>query len=630
MTFRQFVIRNVFRNSRLYAAYFLSSMFTVMVFFTFANFAFHPVFYEEGFNDRALLGMGVAGGLIYVFSFFFVMYSMSAFLQSRKKEFGILMIHGMSTRQIRSMVFLENLLIGVLATVSGIALGLLFSKAVLLIAENVLIVSESLSFYMPWNAIGVTFLSFSALFLCISFFVAFLLRTKKLTELIKSDRTSKGEPKASGLLVFLSLFFLTTGYIIALSAEGTQVISAFIPVATLVMVGTYFLFTQLSVLVIHRLKKERSYYWKKTNMIFLSDLAFRMKDNARTFFIVAIISTVAFSAIGTLFGVQSYLTKGLVQANPYDFTYHPYGEETIEDEKVRLVNRKLEEDGVRYEAQEVAVSDFGGIVEEDQVPILSASLYNSLASLTNLPEVAPAEGEAVVVNSKLPQAEGFNQSRNLGEKEIPLSSGEKVTPEKSVVSNVLPGVVDFYVVNDATHGNLPEPASTDKQYVWQTSGTEEELVGVGRELSDEFQPGSFTAIDFAIYEINRTYGPILFIGLFIGIVFFFSAGSFLYFRLYSDLDEDRKKFSSIRKLGLTDKEMNRIVTKQTGLLFFTPILVAILHGLVALTALANFFDYNLVEESFYVLGGFAAIQIVYFLIARTFYLRQLGKAEASA
>ena len=43
MTFRRFAFNNVVRNKRLYAAYFLSSMFTVMVFFTFAIFAFHPV-----------------------------------------------------------------------------------------------------------------------------------------------------------------------------------------------------------------------------------------------------------------------------------------------------------------------------------------------------------------------------------------------------------------------------------------------------------------------------------------------------------------------------------------------------------------------------------------------------------
>src|SRR5690625_3000860 len=116
MTFRQFAFNNVARNKRLYAAYFLSSMFIVMVFFTFAIFTFHPDLNINavGGNISAGTNFGliVAGGIIYIFSFFFVLYSMSSFLRSRKREFGLLMLQGMSMRQIRLMVFLEYMLIG--------------------------------------------------------------------------------------------------------------------------------------------------------------------------------------------------------------------------------------------------------------------------------------------------------------------------------------------------------------------------------------------------------------------------------------------------------------------------------------------------------------------------------------
>ena len=107
-------------------------MFTVMVFFTFAIFAFHPAFSGGAVNQYALYGMAVSGGIIYVFSFFFVLYSMSSFLQSRKKEFGLLTILGASSGQIRLMVFLENILIGLFATVGGILAGLIFAKGILI------------------------------------------------------------------------------------------------------------------------------------------------------------------------------------------------------------------------------------------------------------------------------------------------------------------------------------------------------------------------------------------------------------------------------------------------------------------------------------------------------------------
>src|SRR5690625_6824804 len=111
MTFRQFAFNNVARNKRLYAAYFLSSLFTVMVFFTFANFAFHPTLTGGDMNEKVVLGLGVAGGIIYLFSFFFIMYSMSSFLQSRKREFGLRSEEHTSELELRGHIVCRLLLV---------------------------------------------------------------------------------------------------------------------------------------------------------------------------------------------------------------------------------------------------------------------------------------------------------------------------------------------------------------------------------------------------------------------------------------------------------------------------------------------------------------------------------------
>src|SRR5699024_3267237 len=209
----------------------------------------------------------------------------------------------------------------------------------------VLIIEESLNFYLPIWPIVITFVSFMALFLVISILVPFFLRSKRLAELVKGDVQPKEEPKASLFLTIVAVVLLAGGYITALLAKGSMVIIVMIPVIIVVIIGTYLLFTQLSVYMIRFLKRRKSIFWKKTNMILLSDVAFRMKDNARTFFMVAIISTVAFSAIGTLFGFQTYLTGGLKDTSDYTFTYTDYdGMETNEtDTAVATIESLLEE-----------------------------------------------------------------------------------------------------------------------------------------------------------------------------------------------------------------------------------------------------------------------------------------------
>ncbi|MEN2767951.1 ABC transporter permease [Ornithinibacillus xuwenensis] len=622
MTFRQFAFKIVLRNKRLYAAYFLSSLFTVMVFFTFAIFAFHPAFSGGTVHSSALFGMVVAGGIIYLFSFFFVLYSMSSFLQSRKREFGLLMTQGASSKQIRLMVFLENILIGFLATVGGILIGLVFAKVILLIAENVLIISESLNFYFPTLAIVVTFISFIILFFIISIFVAFVLRTKKLIDLIKGDKQSKGEPRANSLLAILAALLLALGYGIALYVTGIYVVYALVPVVILVTIGTYLLFTQLSVSIIRRLKRNKAIFWRRTNMLLFSDLGFRMKDNARTFFMVAIISTVAFSAIGTLFGFQSYITRGVTEANPFSITYLPT-EGNSTDENIQQINEILREENIEAEMRQVELSYYEYSSRDQGVLIVKASDYNDFASLIGEKQVQPAENEAIVVDQSSKVLANSNEAEALMETPIILENETELQPSTRIQTEVFPELSGYYIVHDNRYDELSAPTRSNQYYVWQAEeGQTDQLVDAGRIIEDKVGYEA-QVMDYITYQINKSYGPILFIGLFIGIVFFVSAGSFLYFRLYTDLDEDKRKFRSIAKIGLAQGELNKVVNRQTVLLFFAPIMVALIHGGVALTALSHLFDFNLTKEAVLVLGSFACIQMIYFIIVRFFYVKQI-------
>ena len=122
---------------------------------------------------------------------------------------------------------------------------------------------------------------------------------------------------------------------------------------------------------------------------------------------------------------------------------------------------------------------------------------------------------------------------------------------------------------------------------------------------------------------NQSMGAVLFIGLFIGIIFFVSAGSFLYFRLYADIENEQQKFSMINKIGLTGKELSKVLTTQLALLFFIPIIMAVLNGAVALTALTNLFDYNMMGSSILVLATFSVIQVIYFIFIRHNYIGKI-------
>ena len=51
--------------------------------------------------------------------------------------------------------------------------------------------------------------------------------------------------------------------------------------------------------------------------------------------------------------------------------------------------------------------------------------------------------------------------------------------------------------------------------------------------------------------------------------------------MYNDLTNEKQKYITITKLGLTESEMFRSATIQLGILFFVPYIVAGIHTLFA-------------------------------------------------
>lgn len=82
------------------------------------------------------------------------------------------------------------------------------------------------------------------------------------------------------------------------------------------------------------------------------------------------------------------------------------------------------------------------------------------------------------------------------------------------------------------------------------------------------------------------------------------------------------------KIGVTRKEIEAMVTWQIGLLFFVPIMLAMIHSLFAFIALQSYLNFSIAMEAGFILISFFVVQVLYFLFIRGRYLRNLRKALA--
>lgn len=601
MNFNQFVFRNTIRNKHLYLAYFFSTAMSVMVFFAFTALANHPSIVGGALDKRADSGMTAAAVIIYLFAFLFVFYSMDIFIQSRKKEFGLMMIQRMSPKQLKNMIFIENLVIGFFATITGSILGIGFTQMIILLANRLLHLDFAL--YFPSRTILITVVSFAVLFLAISFLIRTRLPKMSVQELLKAGDLGKGKIKFSTFKAVLGILLIVIGYIVALIVPGVAVITVMLPVIAIVIIGTALFFNQASVMLIEALKKNVQLFGKKTNMIVFSDLSFRMKDNARSFILVAIISTVAFAAIGTLYGLEKILL-GTIQNEPFEVEL--MDKPAVTEKGADTIDAIFSDESVSADKALTSVYS----IEDKQ--FLTESDYNKLAKLTGEATIS-VKDKAVNLMPENPQMGSSDETTDVNT--ITVAS-QKLQVSKHIKTSLISAYLPTYVVPDGQ-------VQATKRAVWVTKdASRDSLIAVGKRMEKELDTYA-SAKTYMEQTIIDGYAPILFVGVFIGVIFFVSAGSFLYFRLYSDLAKDTEKFAMIYKIGLTKKELKKMISQQVGILFFTPIIVSVIHGGVALTAMYHIFDMGMQKEGYFVLGLFIAIQVVYYLLARHFYFKKV-------
>ncbi|MFJ8258767.1 FtsX-like permease family protein [Peribacillus asahii] len=634
MTFRQFVYRNIVRNKRTYAAYFLSSAFSVLIFFVYALFIFHPDI-KEGVNAAlAVQLMAAAEIIMYVFAFLFVLYSVSTFLKARKREFGILMMHGMTRSQLNRMVFLENMMIGIGAIAVGICTGIVTGKLFLLIGSKMISIAP-LPFYLSEKAIILTVGAFLLLFFSISLFTTILVRVNKLIDLFQAGEKPKTEPKVSIFLSLLSAFLLIISYYLAATATMQTLLFRMLPVIGMTIVGTYFFYTQLSVFITKMLQKNRMLVWKRTNLITISSLAYRLKDNARMFFMVTIFSTVAFCAVGSLVSIN-VMNKQFDMDYPAEISYIALNDEAVHKQQLQQIEGELQEKRVSYTTNQIPikyieVASSTSPYPSDQLAIVSFSDYQKISEQAGYEFTEKPLKGIETLNMRTSTFEGgFSKPVIYTLKQDYL----RLHPKTYTKNVVLPYQLvwdEGLVVSDELFTKLA-PLTTGTytgfytKELEKTTGMMENLVENGKKSSSS-DTSYFMTVSGTLYENQMSmFKMMLFVALLIGAVFFIAAGSFLYFRLYADLEYDSRQYLTIKKVGLTDQELNKIVTRQLALLFFVPILVAFVHSAFAFTALQSFYVLSIATEMMIVLAGFLIAQLVYFFLIRYRYLKNLKKA----
>ncbi len=641
MGLRDIAFKNIKRNFYNYFLYFVSMVFSIMIYFTFTSIQYNTeVQRVVGSSVYFYTVFKAAAAVIAVFAAIFIWYSNSFFIRKRKKEVALYSLLGIRKKQIGTMLFYENIVMGAAALLTGIVMGSLLSKLFIMLLIRLMGFSADIAFMIPLQAIINTALVFMVLFFITSIHGYMLIYRFKLIELFKAESQGEREPRPSVLRSILSIVLIGGGYL--LYTKGSARTSVLlIPVTLLLIVlGTFMLFSSLTLLIIKLLKKNERRYFKGANMIGTSQLLYRIKASARTLATIAVLSAATLTAM-ELSASFYYKLEVDLQKN-YGFTYAYASNDSHLDERVQEViakypkNKLIHSVDMNFAKVEGLWPDLSKGASPKQNSqasfyIISESNYNEIAGARGLKDKIKLKDntEAVIFSPII----NFTSEYDHSGKTITIRESNREVPLKIVE------LKDYYltnsgmmrnsvVVSDEVYNNYQRKDNTYriKGYITDNKKDSEMLTKELTNLLSEQLPQkdgealAFTSY-YMVYREGLTYsGLLIFLGAFLGLLFLIATGSIIFFKQLSEANDDKSRYSILRKIGLTNREIKTSISKQIFVVFSLPLVIGTTHSLIASTLLTKILRTNLTLPIILTIGAYTVIYMVYyFLTVNSYY-----------
>ena len=647
--YRRLAASTLKKNARTYLPYLLSACGTVAVFYILAYLALN--------SGSGTTGMVMQLGAIVVgiFALIFLFYTNSFLIKRRKKELGLYGILGMEKRHIFRMMAYETLYCFLISVVSGLAVGLLFSKGVQLLFLHILQMPVQWGFAFSPSAALVTVLLFAGIF-----FLTLLSNLRQVhisqpIELLRGSQVGEREPRANWPLAILGIVLLAAGYALAQFVNNPLwAFVLFFLAVILVILGTYALFTSTSIAALKLLRRNKTYYYQTKHFISVSGMIYRMKQNAAGLASICILSTMVLVMVSTTtslyagmnemfswytrdFRVRAYADSesgGYTPSAPSRLILSQQGYEPLDEQvysSLSFATVRDGEGGFAFVPQDDANAMEASVDDIMQFTMLTLADYNLLSN--NAYELA--QGEVLLAAARgtddFDQPElrvfglEFDVAANVTAPDIYAADymGTElyylIVPDAHTFWQIANLEIQFYG-NNATYVenvyafNVDAGASVDEQAALRTDLLAQGSVSV-----------TCTALDKQ--GIQEFYGSFFFLGIFLGLLFLMATAMIIYYKQISEGYDDRARFELMQKVGMTAEEIRSAVRSQVLTVFFFPLVMAGVHIVFAFKMIAMLMSLlQLTNTTLFALTtvvcffAFAAVYaLIYAITARSYY-----------
>lgn len=650
--------QNLKNNRRIYVPFLLSATGIIMMFYIIQSLgsSIDGAGLYGGYTVITMMNLGAI--VIGVFAVLFLFYTNSFIMKRRKKELGLYNILGMEKFHIGKIIFRETLLTAFASMALGIGFGILFSRAVFLLLQKLLGVDLHIAFSVPPMALLVTLLLFLAIFFVTMLYNILQVRLAKPIELLHGSDVGEKEPKAHWLLAVLGMLSLGAGYYLAVTIQDPVEALAFFFIAViLVIFGTYLLFITGITALLKLLKKKKSFYYKSNHFTTVSGMLYRMKQNAAGLASICILFTCLLVTVSTTFALYTSMEDMIHVRFPREIMLIAEGANESAKEAMRdMAREECEKAGFTpkniqdEEHWSFYMGRTGTVFENSD---LSQSEHYAVVRVYPIKEYERLSGEAVTLdeNDLLLYDPGNDFPREdvltIGESTFSLHRTDfdlSQAGDNVMISNVecfalvAPEGSDIVeLLAQESPGGALSAYSPSFNYYFDIGGTREDIRSLANALEQRIAHDPLPDVSYESLRIENIadnyedfaalYGGLFFLGIFLGLLFLMGTVMIIYYKQVSEGYEDAKRFSIMQKVGMSRKEVKKSIHSQILLVFFLPLLTAVMHLCFAFPMLQKILMMMNMMNFWVILGStvgcivvFGAIYaIVYAITARTYY-----------
>lgn len=557
-----------------------------------------------GSTVRSLLAVGLV--VLALFSLIFLLYGNSFVMKRRQKEFGLYNILGMEKIHISQMLLAETVITGAASLTLGILAGIAASKLALLLLLKLIHIPAKFGFYVTGEGILICAGLYGIVLILTLIRNLGRIHLSRPVELLMGSSAGEKEPKSKWLMAVLGFCCLGAGYCLAVTTDSIlSAFGIFLIAVLLVMAGTYLTFTAGSIIVLKLMRRNKRFYYKVQNFTSVSGMLYRMKQNAVGLASICILSTGVLLMISSTVCLNAGVNQTVKASWPFDLNVKIYGfslEGAYRDrdyvvQKIREENFPIQEIGGNISLSVVAAQEGENLEIVDSGSNISMS---DVLGLTMIPQKIYEENTGITVDLKdgevLIYGKDLEKVRLMGEEfavrgrlhEEPVAGAFALNELGDSLYLVMTDS-DFERVNQLqgeyrdspytvyTEVGINIEGSGDTKTAWSKA-----LDKILKEYADSGQisEGGYYISKSQVEARNSLYdtnGGLLFLGVLLGSVFLMGTALIIYYKQISEGYEDRSRFEIMRKVGMSRKEVKSSISRQILMVFFLPLLMAVLH-----------------------------------------------------